>query len=263
MNLNKIIIGLDSNETYWGILPLTYRAWKKFFPDATFILAFVGGRKALRIKVAQYCDQFSPYDLVKGIPSCNLAKLARFYEAAKYNYATCMINDVDLIPLQKEYYYNKLQERKLKELLCIGTDVYKGTPHEDKFPLGYLTGEGVLFRDILKINERDWNAFAKSFIGHKKIDEKEDISKPFKKFSDESLIRALLKTYHGKIRNSNRNFTPGKRSIARHASLNLQHLLEGKHIEAHHLIPVSKQKEKIKAIAEYLEIDFDFDWMYK
>lgn len=255
--LDKVILSVDDNPTYYQNLPFVYAAYKKFFPQAEVVLAFVSGLKDLSkgYKFQHHCDKLSYYELIKGVPNCNVGKMARYFEAMRYPNDVCMINDIDLIPLQKDYYITRLNQRKKNELLAVGSNVYKNTKNKDKFPIAYMTAEGKVFNEIMNPKCYGWNRFVKQYIGFNPVDGKEDVSKPFKEFSDESLIRALLKKSNIKVRHTDKTFKPGKQSVVRWAKLNTVKLMRGRYIEAHHVCPVSKHLKKIKWIAKYLGIE--------
>ncbi len=254
MKLDRIIISVDDTDLYHQNLNLIYRAWKKFFPEAIYHLVYVSDNKE--------CPFSDPYDYltrlkaVPGIPSCNQGKMARFFVASSLCpvYDVCMVNDADLIPLQRDYYQNKLEERKPGQLLMVGADVYKNTPHKGKAPIAYMTAESNIFKKLFNPTNLRWEAFAKSFINYTPIDGKEAINKPFKKFSDESLIRALLKKRDISCRHSDRDTSGGLLSITRLNRLSIHALQQGKYIDAHHLMPRKKYKDKINAIRTVLDV---------
>lgn len=263
MKVDRIIIGINDNPEYYSILPVCYAAWQKFFPEAKVTLAVVNGDDKLDLiyKFMHHCNDMTGLSFIKGVPSANLAKVARFFVASKYPDEVCMINDIDLIPLQRQYYFNNLQQRKENELLCIGGDVYKRTPHFGKFPMGYITGEGELFKHIFNPFKDDWEIFISSLsLFHGVFDEKENIKKPFKKFSDESLIRALLKDKDIAICKQNLNFKIHEDSVTRKMQIDEKKLFAGGYVEAHHLLPVEKHIDKINLICKYLDFNFNPDW---
>ena len=263
MKLDKIILSVDDNPTYYQLLPLVYAAYKKFFPEAKIVLAFVNtsDNLSLNYKFEHYCDKLSTYTykIFKGVPHCNLGKMARYFEAMKYPKDICMINDADLIPLQREYYIERLKQRKENELLAVGSNVYKNTKNKDKFPIAYMTAEGKIFQQLMNPKKYSWTMFIIQYFHVDFFDGKEDVSKPFKIFSDESLIRALLRmnTAKIKVRHTDKTFIPGKHSVVRWAKLNTIKLMKGRYIEAHHICPIKKHMNKINWIAKYLNVKMD------
>jgi hypothetical protein len=263
MKLDKIIISCDANPLYYKHLPLVYHAYKKFFPEVSLVFAFVNNACGCfdDYPFHKYCDEFIQYPLVKGIPSCNQGKMVRYFTAAQYPNKICMINDIDLIPLQRDYYFNKLTLRRENHLMGVGANLYKGRKVKGKFPIAYMTGEGRLFKELLNPNNMEWKHYLETFKGFVHIDGKEDILKPFRVFSDESLIRALLFRLKGKVIYADKDFTPHVDSITRKGKFIQKRLTRERYIEAHHVMPYKVFKGKIDAISKYLGFEYRDDWI--
>jgi len=258
--IKRFIIGLNDNQDYFGILPLVRKAYSVFFPDDLFTIALVCDlkNKSLINKVMINCDYVSVYPAIKNIPTGNLAKIVRYYEATKYPTNICIMNDIDIIPLQSEYFLNRLKQHKPNELLTVGKEWY----NTGKFPTPFCTAEGIVFKKFINPKGLRWRAFIASTHNMHIVDSKEAINQPFKNFSDESLIRALLTRYKGKILHLKKYPFKDKPNCVISKSLPLQEkrLYRCEYIEAHHLFPIKKYIDKINAIAGFLNFDFDPDW---
>ena len=263
MKLDRIVISTNNNPVYYGNLPIVYKAYQKFFPEARFTLAVVRNKNDVTLtqKLQHYCDDMLVYDTIEGVCTPNLAKLARFFTASTFTNQVCMVNDIDLIPLQRKYYINKLKKRQQLELLCVGHNRYYNTPHHGKFPISYITGEGILFKQFMNPLGNKWKDFINSFIDFRMIDDKEAVNKPCRHFSDESLIRALLKFYgQVKLCRCDCDFKPHKDSVTRKMTIDSKRLMSGGYIESHHVLPVEKYINKINLICKYLNLSFNKGW---
>ena len=258
--IKRFIIGLNDNPNYFGILPLVRKAYSVFFPDYLFTIALVCDlkNKSLYRKVMMHCDYVSIYPAIKNIPTGNQAKIVRYYEAAKYPKSICIMNDIDIIPLQSEYFLQRLRERKPNELLTIGKEWY----NTGKFPTPFCTAEGSVFKKFINPKNLNWIDFVKSTFKMQVVDKKERMNQPFKNFSDESLVRALLTKYKGKILHLKKYPIMNKPHcvISKGSSLYIKYLQKGGYIEGHHLFPIKKHLRKINAIADFLKMDFDPNW---
>ena len=160
--MHRFIIGLNDNPNYYGILPLVYQAYKKFFPDMLVVIALVVDvkNKSLINKIIQHCDFLSIYPTVDNVPTGNLAKMSRYFEATKESYSKdiCIMNDIDIIPLQKEYYINRMWKRPKYKLLAVGAECY----NNGKFPTTFCTGEGQVFKRFVNPNNLGWTNFVRS-----------------------------------------------------------------------------------------------------
>lgn len=190
---DRVVLSTDDNETYLNFWPIVAKAWKKLF-DVKVSLAYVTSSpdKDLLKRMREYGEVFV-FEPVEGIPTGNQAKMARFFLAGeKFSNEVCMVNDIDTAPLSPEYFVRVLESRKKDQLLAVGAELYVGTPHEGKFPIGEITAEGSIFKSIVNPESLSFKDYIKSFIGIRQFDQKEDISVAPSVFSDESLLRVLI-----------------------------------------------------------------------
>ena len=177
------------------------------------------------------------------------AAVARYYYAATCGKDVCMVNDIDLIPMQTDYYMRKLQQCTDNQLLVIGRGCYKD---KDKFPIGYLTAKGQVWGDIVNPTRVAWHKWVKLFCGWKPIDTREDIARPFGKhgFNDESWLRALVKKWGNRTCEQPMDFKIHVDSVTR-----ICKAFPKNPVEAHHLMPVVKYRKRIERVCTYIGID--------
>ena len=270
MKLNNIIIGLNDNIKYISLLPLVYLGWKKFFPEAKMIIAYVGNKDdSIVPSIRLFCDELEFYPIIKNINSINLSKIVRYYSCCKKsNDEFCMINDADIIPLQREYYYNLMQQMKRDKLNLIGYDNYTKEREKGKSPAGYMSGYSSIFNFVYCNGENlSWEGFMNKLLNIKNvIDNKEYITNEPKNFCDESLTRYLLKQNKIDLSyNLKRGFNVETESIYTYNKTNNDNLMNGKLIEAHHLIKTDISEidkiidEKLNNINLYLHDYIDLN----
>jgi hypothetical protein len=247
--VKNIILSVNETYDYYGIMPIVYAAYRKFFPDCTIYLGSLINNRANK-QLEKYCDHLVLFEPDKKIPTCNQGKMMRFYIAAKLGKETCMINDVDTIPLQRRFFEERYLKRKEGQLLAIGAELYRNTKDKGKFPISYMTAEGYVFKRLFDIDDKTWLEFVNSFKHVPVVDGKENLMNPLGKFSDESLIRVIKKDLP--ILHLKRVFIPAVDSIARRTRFLTNRLMQGKYFEAHHLHPIALYKDRLIAIAHYL-----------
>ena len=235
--IDKIVLSVDGNKDYRDMIPYAIAGWKRFFPEVKVVIVDI---------TIDSCA-------IPGVPSCNLAKVARFYAATKFENEVCMIHDMDSICLQREYYENKLKDRKPGELLAIGGDFYKGTIDSGKFPIGYMTAEGYVFKEIFNPKDLSWERWIDYLKSIKGI--KENICSPFKIFSDETLIKYLLRGWNGTVKNLPMGYVLRRDCVCRWAPLNIKRMNTGGYIEAHHLLPIGNYQNIMQEIKKYIGME--------
>tara|TARA_R110000744_G_scaffold376793_2_gene491277 strand:- start:277 stop:1038 length:762 start_codon:yes stop_codon:yes gene_type:complete len=188
--LDSVVV--SSDEYFKGFFPIVAKAWRKFFPEVEVCAAFVTARDETDDEVCKLrgiYDRVSLYPPVKGIPDKNVAKMSRFLLASSMGKKICSIEDVDTIPLQRDYFANKISLRENNKILAVGKEVYRGTDHNSSFPVSTATAEGDTFKKIFNPNDLEYfelYEFWKNFTcneGRKITDEN---------FSDEGLIVKLV-----------------------------------------------------------------------
>lgn len=199
---DRVIVSCDDSQfkEFW---PIVCKAWEKYFPHAKISLAFVTNRDEndeLVKKMKNHGDVHL-FPVVDGIPTANLAKMARHILAGNFGDEICMIEDIDTIPLQTQFVIDKVSQRQVGKLLFVGREVYNGNgTDEGKFPISNITGESSLFRKIVNPNNLPYVDLFKSWCDVRVFDHKESINNipdltGLNGFSDESLWRVLLHEY--------------------------------------------------------------------
>lgn len=220
---DKVVLSTNRDPKYWEFRELTPQAWKKFFPECQVIL----------VEVAP----------PNGVPSGSWAKIARYMAAARFTDDVCLIHDIDTVPLQRDYTVNILSQRKAGHLLCVGAEVYAGTPHEGKFPAGHMTGEGRLFGQLLE-------GYAPGLPDM--FDSKEDVRSTH--FSDESMIRAqLVRNPDIPVQHVGRGVDIYRDWIDRSWwDVDTKRLWAGGYVECNMMRPWSEHREAMAPVVEYL-----------
>lgn len=209
-------------------------------------LAFVTNlseKDAMVREMAQWGDGIYLIRPVEGIYRANYAKLARYYLAAIFDMDVCLIHDIDTVPLQRDYTLSLLENRKPEHLTAIGREVYLGTPHEGKFPVGHLTAEGWLF-SLLVENNTPICMF----------DQKEDYHAHPTIFSDESWLRRQIHLNQIPVEHRMRKIDIYHDWIDRSWwKVDQEKLFAGGYIECNLLRPMHSHREELKPIVDYID----------
>ena len=264
---DNIVLSSNENPKYIQFWPLVSWAWKSLF-NAKVHLAFVTNRQDNDpyIEELRKHGNVVVYPEIDGIPSANNSKMARHYFASILGEEVCLINDVDLLPLQREYIYNVTDKFLPNSILCVGADVYKGSVDEGKFPIGYMTAKGNTFREIINPNNLQYTEWIKSFIGNRVFDHKEDISSNVdnenpETFSDESIFRCMIHRWNkpDRVIHIERGFNPyTQRAIDRASWKNDPELLaNGTYVEAHLSRPFDAYIEQFKPLIEHIRKKYE------
>lgn len=256
--LDTVVLSTNDNPNYKNMWTVVRKAWKLCFPNIKIKLAYV--TDAPDMMMSHHEDVFI-FPLVPGIPSANLAKVARWFLAGFQGNSICMVNDIDLIPLTNEYIKKILNYRTPNHFLCVGCDIYENTPDAGKFPSGYFTAESNLIKELWNPKELTWLNYVNQFIGLKVFDNKEDITNPLQTsnpdcFSDESLMRVMLSRYPDQTKIQRIAHCMGSlennRIDGARYKCDIYRLKAHSYFEAHALRPISKFQKEIDFLMEYM-----------
>jgi hypothetical protein len=259
MKFDRIILSSDDNPKFIEFWPLVAQGWRTLFGDIEVWLALVGEPSTSRLAELKQHGHVEVYHPVPGVPMPNQSKIARYHLAAAWNDASVnMINDIDLLPLQTAYVYKLIQQRPPGYLITVGSELYIG-PEAGKFTVGYLTAESMVWRTLINPLGLSWPTFVHSFAGMRVFDHKEDITRSVHHedpdtFSDESLLRALLKFNPVPVIHAPRGYDPyTARALCRaNWMFDPKKLADGTYIEAHLPRPFRQHRDKIQPLIDYL-----------
>ncbi len=197
IKLDKIIISSNDHPYFLPYWPYVARAWTKLLGIRPTLVYLAEDATDDRLRQLGRNGNVVHYKPVAGIPQHNQAKVARLHYATTCGDQVCLINDVDLMPLQSEYVHSLLEQRMDGHILCVGGNLYDNTCDKGKFPMGYVTAEGSTFKEILNPDGLNFEDFVRSLVGRSVCDKKEDIMLDLPVghhlgFSDESLMRSFL-----------------------------------------------------------------------
>ena len=253
----RVVLSSNEDPKYLEFWPIVSRAWKQLF-DVKASLAFLTNR--------DYDDPFISelekhgevviFEPVADIPQPNLAKVLRHILASYYTEEICLINDMDLLPLQRGYIDFFFKFVSEETLVTMGFDLYHGL-EKGKFPIGNMMAYGKTFHKIVNPHGLSYPHLVTSWIGLKVFDHKEDISRTVHHenpdcFSDESLFRALISKCEVPVLQFPISFERCE-TIDRSAwNYDPAKLNAGYYVESHLLRPYSQHKEKIQPLIDYL-----------
>jgi hypothetical protein len=118
---------------------------------------------------------------IVGIPDENIGKLLRMYRATKYYDEWCLITDVDMLPLNAEYFVDGSEQAKEEHILYYTREL-EGVD-KGKYPICYMLAQGKTFRKYINPSMLSFHELLETWVkyGVDKLP-----------FSDESLYRELL-----------------------------------------------------------------------
>lgn len=268
MSFDRIIISSNESWLYIDFWPLVAYAWRTMFPEAKPTLAFL----TERTEADEFVGQLRKHgDVVLVRPVRNItqaaqAKMSRYYVASKFPDEVCMIDDIDAIPIDRDWHLARTNKRKPATMLFVGSECYDGDGGQA--PASTMTAEGKLFGELFGIGKLSFSEWLDTMkcggIEHDNIEspvynEELDCSTSPKRigqamFSDEGLIVQLRRERDIPATYMRRDYVVGRDTIDR-GCLNLfsvENLESGKYVSAHTGRPYAEHKKLNDQIIDYI-----------
>lgn len=234
MKLQKIVISTNNDENYLPYWKYIAYAWKVIF-NVEPVLAYLVSKQSDRALIGELekSGKVYVYEAVPDLPYHNQAKMIRHHLAGCFGAEVCSLNDVDLLPLQSEYFLELLEQHQPGQIFCMN-------PYFRNHQIGYLTAESYVLSEVFKWKS-DPHEFLNQFRSYsgKSCIEKNLPNGDPDGFCDETLLMELLQEWDPsgrKIKVVDRGYNPHtERTICRSA-LHLydnSKLLDNTYVEYH------------------------------
>lgn len=146
---DRVILATDANRDYIEFWPVVAKAWKEVV-GLTPTLALIADKD---VQIDQSLGQVIRFEPIEGIPTSLQAQTIRLLLPALFEDDVCIISDIDMIPLQKDYFFDSIYHCAQDTFVVYRDKAYH--PNEHKFPMCYMAARGKTFQDIFGISNRD------------------------------------------------------------------------------------------------------------
>jgi hypothetical protein len=268
MSFDRIVISANESWLYIDFWPIVSYAWRTIFPEARPTLAFLTERHDDDDFVLQL-RRHGDVVLVRPtrtITQAAQAKMARYFVAAKFPDEVCMIDDIDAIPIDRDWHLARTAQRPPGTMLWVGSEVYGAAGGQA--PASMMTAEGKIFSKLFAIGELsfpDWlNTLKRGGVEHDNIESPvynegiECSTSPVRlgqaMFSDEGLIVSIRKERDVHSTYMRRDYVVGRDTIDRSClgQFSTENLEAGKYVTAHTGRPYVEHKKLNDQIIDYI-----------
>ncbi len=267
--MKRVFLSTDDNPLYIQFWPIAATAWRNMGYEP--MLTLITNRNYESWKWMEEFGEVSKFNLRPEIPAGNWAKVARYFSYYKYKNDKGMVGDMDMLPLNKEY-FDSLFNYDDDKLVLSSYEAYKNTTYWGtfpyyKFPGCYMIATGKIWKEINNPNNLSEDELIKSFYNLKVYKEngiyKEGINYPYSQFSEESLCRVLVYRWDPKLKNIVKLKRPGgwsngmavRRIDRANWRYDVEQLKKGFYLDAHCLRPLSQHRQQLQPLYDYLGID--------
>lgn len=146
--LTRVIVASDENPTYSEFWPITSRMWKEVV-GLTPTLAFISDNPK---KIQKGFGDVLCFKPIKDIPTSFQAQVIRLLLPALFPEDYCIISDIDMIPLQKNYFIDSVKSIADNCFVVYRDKAY--APDYPQYPMCYLAAQGKTFAEIFNIRTK-------------------------------------------------------------------------------------------------------------
>lgn len=146
MRLDLCLLSCDLNSTYYDFFPLIKTFWKKKVGiDCILILV----AKELPYSLQAEKDSIIMFPPIPNIPTAFQAQCIRLLYPCLLNFNGIIISDMDIIPLNNDFFSKTIEALNHENTFCI----YRNVISEHKqYPMCYCAASSDVWRKIFKIN---------------------------------------------------------------------------------------------------------------
>lgn len=158
MRPDIVIHSSDSNPYYLDFWPLVSKVWKVRFGIEP-LLVFIGDETTPIDETYGKVIRMKPID---DIPLYLQCQWVRFWIPTQYPDKVCLISDIDMFPVSKQYFVNQIEPISDSKYVHLN-------PNHQFIPVCYHVAKGSMFKEILDIDD-DWEVSMRNLhnlnLGH-------------------------------------------------------------------------------------------------
>lgn len=149
MKLSCVLTSTNENELYADFIPIFIDTWKKLCPEILIKIIYIG--KELPEKFKEYWEYLYLFTPLPWISTAFVAQYIRMLYPALMNVdGGVLITDMDMLPMNSEYYYKNIEDVEDDKFFC-----YRQVLHEegcDMIPMCYNVALPNVWSKVFKIN---------------------------------------------------------------------------------------------------------------
>ncbi len=143
LKIDRVILATDNNPAYIEFWPVVAKAWKERI-GVQPTLALIAPSD---VRVDESLGDVIRFEPLPDIPTSLQAQTIRLLLPAYFPDEVSIISDIDMIPLNKEYFVDSVADAPDDAFV-----VYREVAEIPKFPMCYVAAKGSTFKDIFQVH---------------------------------------------------------------------------------------------------------------
>ena len=147
MNLDLCLLSCDLNPMYYDFFPLIKKFWKKKVGIDCILILIAND---VPYSLQNEADSIILFPPLKNIPTAFQAQCIRLlYPCLLSKFEGIIISDMDIIPLQSDFFLKTIKDLDQKTTFCIYRDVIS---EHQQYPMCYCAASSETWRNLFDIH---------------------------------------------------------------------------------------------------------------
>jgi hypothetical protein len=144
LKIERVILATDDNPLYIQFWPIVAKAWKEIVGIQP-TLALIADETVMVDESLGDVIRFAPID---GVPTSFHAQVIRLLLPIYFEQG-CIISDIDMLPLSKEYFLNSVAHIPENNFIVYRNKTYSAQAKQ--YPMCYIAARGNTFKEVFGI----------------------------------------------------------------------------------------------------------------
>ncbi len=148
IKIDRVILGCDANPMYLEFWPIVAKTWTEIV-GVRPTLAFVAPKDAYIDDSLGDVIRFEP---IPNIPTSFQAQVMRLLLPAYFENEICIISDMDMIPLQRDFFVKNV-ECAPEDSFIIFNDAGRYIANYPEYLMCYIVAQGKTFKELFSLTD--------------------------------------------------------------------------------------------------------------
>ncbi len=149
LTLDRVILGVNDNPDYSQFWPIAAKAWQDIV-GVRPTLAFIAPAD---VEIDESLGDVIRFEPIEGIPTSFYAQCVRLFLPCLFPNDGCIVADIDLLPLQRKFFTNKIGKVADNKLVIYKDRAYWW--YKPRIYMCYNAAKGSTFREIFGIKTKE------------------------------------------------------------------------------------------------------------
>lgn len=160
MKIQRAVMATDANSEYYQFWPVVAKRWSTW--GITPTLAVVSDEK---LDIDESLGDVIYRSPIPEVSTAQQAQIIRLFLAANFEDDICLISDIDMLPLRKEYFTDSVAPYDDMNFVVYSSDAYlPNDPAYPAYPMCYLASQGENFKEIIDGDLENFNDVVVTWI---------------------------------------------------------------------------------------------------